>query len=542
MKRNPDITLKQFFSPGLPVYLAVEITALILLLCADVASPYLYKEFIDRVLLGGEMDRLILICGSMLVLFMARYAVRFLKLRGEIRYEYGVQAGLRSRMFDRFATDSRLGNDGEHLKLYDEYARKMGEAVRRYGIEPLFYTLTVLVMAAVSISINLQLFLMSVFAIALSLAIHHICAEKVHRNSQEYKNIKNENDGWLLSVLKNISGIRGLGCSGELPDRYGEKEREAFQIYARERKILCGITVVQDFNYRFLLEMALYFYGGYLILNGRLNLGTFMAFLSYYKKIYNNVKLLGERRVERRKEAPWFERMTELVCGGTDFAGEKKAYRGNICIKGSFYPYGNAENAFCLSVDGICIEKGKKVAVLGKSGCGKTTFVKLVCEKMGRTECLYAEKEPYFFDLSVMDNLLLIDADREEIKRCVALCFEPEEIRELGLFDADRTIGEGGCRLSGGQRERLNIVRVLLRKPQLAVWDEAMAQMDAEMEKKMYEVISFNMPECTHLFISHKKEILSYVDEIIYVEDGKVEKIKGTNFVKCSQKEKTSGL
>ncbi len=523
--------VRRYRAPGFPAYCVLETAALLLLLGADILSPFFYKEFIDRVLLNGEMDRLFPICALMLGLFAARYAVRLIKLKTEMKYEFSVQAEIRGRLFDSYAGYSVPDREGEYLKLYDEYARKLSEGFRKYRMEPLSCALTVLVLGIISICIDLQLFLISILAIAASFTINHICAERIHGNSEGYRRVKAENDSWILSLLQNLSGIRGLGRADELTDRYGRLEEAVFSSYARERKILCGVSVLQDFNYRFLLEMVLYFYGGYLILNDRLLLGTFMAFLSYYKKIYRNVKLLGDRRVACKKEAPWFESVTEAAEKAAEPEAKKtpgkmesihEAVGEELHICGDYYPYGKEENIFHLSVEDVRIKKGSRIAVVGESGCGKTSFAKLICGLYERCGCFYVEKEPYFFDLSVMDNLLLVDEDREKAKRYLRLCFSPEEIEELKMLRADKKIGEGGCRLSGGQRERLNMVRVLLKSPSLIVWDEATAQMDAEVEKKMYEMIRAELPESTHIFISHKKEVLAYVDEVICAENGRV--------------------
>lgn len=134
---------------------------------------------------------------------------------------------------------------------------------------------------------------------------------------------------------------------------------------------------------------------------------------------------------------------------------------------------------------------------------------------------IYVEKEPYFFNLSAIENLKMIDGREEQVKKCLELCFDAAEIDELGLL-SERAIGEKGGRLSGGQRERLNVVRVLLAAPQLVVWDEATAQMDEGLEKKMIEVIKNGLRGSTNIFISHRKEIYAHVDKVVLVNAGAV--------------------
>ena len=524
------------FKKGMVRYIILEFFAMTFLLVFDVISPYIYKVLIDQVIMPGAIEQLLGICFLMFTIFIIRYIVKALKKREEMRYEHSVQVRLRKRLMEFFLNAERL-NRGECIQLYDEYVTRLSESVRKHILEGLFNLLTIGVMACITLVISVELFAFSVFAITCSFGLNYLYTSKITAIMEEYRKKQAKSDGWLISLIRNLEGIKGLSHSKYLVNRCGELEKKKFSVYKREKRNRYFLEIVQDFNYRFVMEMSLYFLGGYMILKGHLLLGSFLAFLSYMKKLYGNIRQLGKRQIDYKKEKIERERIRDAL--RRDNKPGKKVVE-NIDIKFDKVSFRYDDKAaFSLNVEELEIGKGSYMAITGESGCGKSTLAKLIAQETEnyagkiavfqgeiqydyrdvQIECIHVEKEPYLFNLSALENLLLIDERKERVQKCLELCFSTAEIEELGLL-SERVIGEKGSKLSGGQRERLNVVRVLLAAPELVIWDEAMAQMDTVLENAMYEVIKRELRGNTNIFISHRKEIFAHVDRVIRIQNG----------------------
>lgn len=128
--------------------------------------------------------------------------------------------------------------------------------------------------------------------------------------------------------------------------------------------------------------------------------------------------------------------------------------------------------------------------------------------------------------MSVADNLRTINPQlkNEEISEVLHTLFNDEEIHKMELL-SDKVLGENANRLSGGQKERLNIARVMLYKPDLIIWDEVVSQLNSELEIEVYRKLNKIFPDAIQIFIVHKKEVFPYMDKIIYIENGCIQTV-----------------
>lgn len=538
------------YKEGIRRYLAAEIMIMAVYLLIDIVNPYLYKLLVDKVLIEHEISRLWPICLMMLAAFSLRYSFRLIQKREEIRYEYRMKKEVRNRVLSGFLTKGNENGSSRCLNIYDRYVDVLCGAFKKYGIEYFFHGLTIVVMIGITVAISWKLFLFSVLAILISFAMNKLYEKKVEKNTREETAVNVQNEGWYISVLQNSAGLKGINALKGITERSRERDREAFRFYKKEHNHLCALEILQDFNFRFVMEMSLYFFGGYLILQNQLLLGTFMSFVSYLKKMYNNIRQIEKKNVEFSRDRIFLEEVLAALRTEEDAryvreaCGARKARRGEIVLENVMYRYG--ADGFCLNVEDLHIGSGEKVAIVGKSGCGKTTLTRILTkeiegykgsifltdgkERISAADIDYravrVEKEPYFFNLSVADNLRLMKQNltSEELEEILGLIFSADEIGRMG-FLTDRLLGENGCHLSGGQKERLNIARVMLLEPDLIVWDEAASQLNRELETETYQKMSRIFKDATQIFIAHKKEVMPFTDKTIYIENGCVKKV-----------------
>jgi ATP-binding cassette subfamily C protein len=230
-----------------------------------------------------------------------------------------------------------------------------------------------------------------------------------------------------------------------------------------------------------------------------------------------------------------------------DFNNQSKS---QVCIeqgiecRNVFFRYNPQEPIYALQDISIHIPANRMIAIVGRSGAGKSTLIDVLMGLMQpergevlldgvplvedkilalRRSISYVPQDPFLFNASIRDNLLLIDpnAPEEELWRALELSVSAEFVKRLpqGL---DTVIGDRGVRLSGGERQRLVLARAILRKPSILVLDEATSSLDTENEKKVQEVLERLKGTVTIVVIAHRLSTIRNADQVIVLDQGKV--------------------
>ena len=223
---------------------------------------------------------------------------------------------------------------------------------------------------------------------------------------------------------------------------------------------------------------------------------------------------------------------------------EIKRAKGNIEFKNVSFTYEGKENP-ALNQVSFSIPKGKTVALVGRSGSGKSTIANLLTRFYNidsgeilldgvnvqdytlanlREQCSIVSQQVHLFNDTIANNIAYAATDkfsREEIIQAAKVAHAMEFIEKLddGL---DTVIGENGASLSGGQRQRLAIARALLRNSPVLVLDEATSALDTESERAIQSALAELQKDKTVLVIAHRLSTIEKADEILVVDQGKI--------------------
>lgn len=356
-----------------------------------------------------------------------------------------------------------------------------------------------------------------------------------------------------------INGILNetLSVSGQLLVKLFGKEEHEFNRYKKVNYRMIKLNIKESMAGRWFMviintfssvgPMLLYLVGGILMMkyNSDLSVGDITVLVALLGKMYGPVNSLLNIQVEWIRAMALFSRIFEYFDMPIEIKNKEnpivpKTADGNIEFKDVEFSY-NSERKILKKIN-FSLKSGNSIALVGPSGSGKSTIANLiprlydVCKgkitfdgidirdidlKWLRNQIGIVSQETYLFNGTIRENLLYAkpDATDEELLEVCQKANIADFImnQEKGL---DTIVGNRGLKLSGGEKQRLSIARVLLKDPALLIFDEATASLDSISEKKIQDAINPIIDSRTSILIAHRLSTILAADEILVIKDG----------------------
>lgn len=364
-----------------------------------------------------------------------------------------------------------------------------------------------------------------------------------------HKEIKKEQDKFTSLTNESIRGIREIKTLGIKKSLISNIQDLMKLIYKKSEK---EIDLRKKFNIitRFLktsLEVGVFFTCVILLYYGKINLTFFIAMTYYvyrYMWLIENINYLYQTL---QKTSVAISRVNEILSNklyqDVKFGDKKiKDAEGIIEFKNVEFSYPNEENT--LNKFNLKIVPNKKIAVVGKSGQGKSTLFNLITrifdvnggqilidgvdikdltEQELRKNISIIRQEPFIFNASIKDNFKLVNKNitLKEIRKYSKMAYIDDYIMSLPK-KYDTVLGEGGVNLSGGQKQRLSIARTLCKQSKIILFDEATSALDNESQEFIKKAIDNLVNDHTVVIVAHRLSTIIDADIIYVVERGKV--------------------
>lgn len=365
------------------------------------------------------------------------------------------------------------------------------------------------------------------------------------------ESIKKESDNYVKVATENITGIREIKSLGIKKNIENNIFNILDNLFSHNKKIKKYEVIYYSLNNLtyFILQFIILFTAGYYTVTGKIAYSLFIVLENYIWRIDEVVESISDFGVNYNKVTVSLKRISEIV-NNKLYDDEKfgdvvlENVKGDIQFTNVKFRYSEDED-YTLKGLNLKIVPNKKIAIVGRSGNGKSTLFNLLLRYFDVTSgnitidgvniCDLTEEDlrknisiirqtPFLFNLSIFDNFKLVkeDVTLDEVRKYCKEAYIDSYI--MSLPDKyDTIIGEGGINLSGGQKQRLAIARTLLLNTKIILFDEATSALDNESQDYIKKTIDNLVKDHTIVIVAHRLSTIVDADVINVIDKGKLE-------------------
>lgn len=518
--------------------------------------PYLLKRAVDTIAAGGAARTVgglaATIIGIALVQSLVRTCSRFLIFNVGRDIEYDLRNDLFAHLerlpLSYYQTQqtgdlmSRLVNDITAVRML------LGVGFLNLINTPIYYLYAVTIMA----SMDWRLTLASLVPYPLVLVI----VKRTSRQLME-RTLKTQEGLAAMSsrVQENLSGIHvvqayvreqaEVDAFARLNEDFSAQNMALAQVRGIIMPVMRGVST--------LTTLVVLWYGGLRVIAGHLSLGDLVAFIGYLHILAWPTMALGWMLSILQRGRAAMQRLETIFAAvpaidDRDATALATPLAGAITFRHVDFGYGGGANGRRVLADvDVALPAGATLAIVGRTGSGKTSLVQLLPRLFdataGRVEIDgrdvrtlslatlrraigYVPQDPFLFSRSVRDNIRFgaPEADDAAVVRVAEIAALDRDIAELPR-GFDTIVGERGITLSGGQKQRVTLARALLVDPTILVLDDALSSVDTETERRILGRLRGVMHERTSILIAHRISTVMEADVILVLDEGRVVEI-----------------
>lgn len=543
--------LKWFFKENWLRY-TIAVVLLFVANILEIVPPWLIGVAIDAIAQQELTSELL--WQYVVVLFVAMvlaYVINFIWQYQLFGGAYVIERQLRSSLMGHFLkmtptfyeknrTGDLMARSTNDLKAISETA---GFGILTL-VDSTLYMATIIV--AMGILVSWELTFLAILPLPVLAIVVQLLGKKIH---ERYTLAQDAFGDMNDSVLESVGGVRVVRAY--VQERSSEKEfqdmtQDVYEknmaveridaLFAPVTKVLTGISFVIGLGY-----------GAFLVSEGTMTLGDLVAFNVYLGMIVWPMFAIGELINILQRGNASIDRVNETLDYEEDVVDPKTTKETGHPERIGFRDFGfTYPQSTSINLQGInlSMNSGQTLGIVGKTGSGKTTFVKQLLKEYPTGEGSltmngieinelskaqlrdwvgYVPQDHVLFSRTILENILFgkADASEEEVSQAIKLSYFEKDLAMLpnGL---ETLVGEKGVALSGGQKQRISIARAIIKNPEILILDDSLSAVDAKTEAKIIENIQRERAGKTTIITTHRLSAVKHADWIVVLDDGRI--------------------
>ncbi len=509
--------------------------------------PRILGKLVDILFYDGDRGAFLRIILVYIVLFAVNQCLHFAleMLRADLSAKFIYD--IKRRMFRKVLsyrcdalTDMKSGDVVSRINHDADEIMSLFYSDIFYGISAVFDFGACM---AMMLTANVLLALVAMLLAVVSFLAAKYFSGKMKPFQKEIGEASAENRAWLFEVLGGMRDIRLLGAAGSCIGKYLKKDVGLARLEIRKKTYEVKAEKCNS-GIQTLCTVSLYAVSAILIGAGALTVGGMVACIDYFSRMVLLLERISRRFITLPERLISVDRVIAVWdVESEDYRNDSEeipVFHGNVDVQHVSFSYDGETNV--LEDISFRVRKGEKVAIVGKSGEGKSTMANLLCRfyeprsgvirmdgrdirSLGlgslRRQIGIMHQETILFDGTIRYNLIFSDSRERDHELWEAL-------KKVQLYDfvsglgLDAPVGVEGSFLSGGQRQRLAMARLILRKPAVVIFDESTSSLDNITEREVIQNWNEIFRNTTMLIIAHRFSTIRSADRILCLQNGRI--------------------
>ena len=545
IKRIFRTQVKRHLTQFIIIFLFIIISAMATSAVAWLLDPAIKKIFIEK-----NRTLLVIIPALIILAFVIKSISTYIIRIKTIKISFNIIKNIQILMADKILkSDTSFiisKHSGKFISNFTNDTQILLNVINGIAITSVKEFVTLIALLGLMFYQNWQLSILAIIMIPVAAFFSKKFGKRMEKFVNQSLQASEVFTKFLSEILKSTTVIKIFQKEDKELDNFKNVIEDRVEKMTQVERTRLGATPIMETITGIAIAIVV-FAGGYLSIKDEIEVGSFFSFLTALMLAYQPVRALASVNIGINEGLIAAKRIYELLDNQNNISNDPK--KDNLVIKNKNIAF---ENVSFIYPDGtqalrnitFSIKGGSTIALVGKSGSGKSSFINLIPRFYNvsegkisideqninevnlsslRKEIALVSQETVLFDDTVEANIRYgrLDASKEEVLAASKNAAADEFIKELPN-GYSTIIGENGVKLSGGQKQRISIARAMLKNSSIILLDEATSALDSESETKIKYAVDNLIKNRTTIIIAHRLSTIKNANKILVLSDGKL--------------------